>query len=69
MPLVKIENALNMEWCLECHRNPENHIRPRENVFDVHWTPPADQEAQGLRLIEEYDVRVSQLTDCSVCHL
>ncbi len=69
MPLVRIENALNMEWCLDCHRNPEQHIRPRESVFDVHWTPPADQEAQGLRLVEEYDVRVSQLTDCSVCHL
>jgi hypothetical protein len=69
MPLVWVENALNMEWCLDCHRNPEKHIRPRERVFDVHWTPPADQEAQGLQLVEEYDVRVSQLTDCSVCHL
>ncbi|SVD55066.1 uncharacterized protein METZ01_LOCUS407920 [marine metagenome] len=69
MPLVWVENALNMEWCLDCHRNPEKHIRPRDRVFDVHWTPPADQEAQGLQLVEEYDVRVSQLTDCSVCHL
>ncbi|MDP6984850.1 MAG: cytochrome c3 family protein [Candidatus Latescibacterota bacterium] len=69
MPLVWVENALNMEWCLDCHRNPEKHIRPRDRVFDVHWTPPADQEAQGLKLVEEYDVRVSQLTDCSVCHL
>ncbi|HJN27645.1 MAG TPA: cytochrome c3 family protein [Candidatus Latescibacteria bacterium] len=69
MPLVWAENALNMEWCLDCHRQPEKHIRPRDRVFDVHWTPPADQEAQGLQLVEEYDVRVSQLTDCSVCHL
>ncbi len=69
MPLVSVENALNMEWCLECHRQPEMQIRPREHVFDVDWTPPPDQEAQGLRLVEEYDVRVSQLTDCSICHL
>ena len=69
MPLMYKENTLNMEWCLECHREPEKHIRPREQVFDVTWTPPADQERIGARLVEEYDVQVSQLTDCSVCHL
>ena len=69
MPLMYKENTLNMEWCLECHREPEKHIRPREHVFDVTWTPPADQERVGSRLVEEYDVQVSQLTDCSVCHL
>ena len=69
MPLMYKENTLNMEWCLECHREPEKHIRPREHVFDVTWSPPADQERVGARLVEEYDVQVSQLTDCSVCHL
>ena len=69
MPLMYKENTLNMEWCLECHRDPEKQIRPREHVFDVTWSPPADQESLGARLVEEYDVQVSQLTDCSVCHL
>ena len=69
MPLMYKENTLNMEWCLECHREPEREIRPREQVFDVTWSPPADQERIGPRLLEEYDVQVSQLTDCSVCHL
>ncbi len=69
MPLMYKENTLNMEWCLECHRAPEREIRPREQVFDVTWSPPADQERIGPRLVEEYDVQVSQLTDCSVCHL
>ena len=69
MPLMYKENTLNMEWCLECHREPEKQIRPREHVFDVTWSPPADQERLGARLVEEYDVQVSQLTDCSVCHL
>ena len=69
MPLMYKENTLNMEWCLECHREPEKQIRPREHVFDVTWSPPADQESLGARLVEEYDVQVSQLTDCSVCHL
>ncbi len=69
MPLMYKENTLNMEWCLECHREPERQIRPRDKVFDVTWSPPADQERAGARLVEEYDVQVSQLTDCSVCHL
>ena len=69
MPLMYKENTLNMEWCLECHREPESQIRPRDQVFDVTWSPPADQERVGAQLVEEYDVQVSQLTDCSVCHL
>ena len=69
MPLMYKENTLNMEWCLECHREPERQIRPRDQVFDVTWSPPADQKRAGARLVEEYDVQVSQLTDCSVCHL
>lgn len=69
MPLMYKEETLNMEWCYECHRNPEKHIRPREHVFDVTWTPPSNQATVGRQLVEDYDVRVSQLTDCSVCHL
>lgn len=69
MPLMMKAETLNMEWCLTCHRNPAQFIRPRDRVFDVSWTPPADQLVQGQQLVEEYKVRVSQLTDCSVCHL
>jgi len=29
MPLMYMENSLQMEWCLECHRNPEKNIRPK----------------------------------------
>lgn len=66
MPLVWKVNTLYMEWCLECHRNPERHVRPRDQIFNVEWTPPADQLEQGRRLVEEYDVE--SLTYCSTCH-
>lgn len=69
MPWVWKENTLNMEWCLDCHRQPERHIRPREEVFNMNWRPPADQAEVGARLVQEYGVRTSQLTNCSVCHL
>ena len=33
MPLMWQEQSLQMEWCLDCHRNPERYVRPREAVF------------------------------------
>ncbi len=37
MPLVWQTASLQMEWCLKCHREPEKHIRPREEVFNMEW--------------------------------
>jgi hypothetical protein len=66
MPLTWRTQSLNMDWCLECHRHPEQFVRPREEVFNMRWTPPADQIALGQRLVKEYEVR--SLTDCVTCH-
>ena len=66
MPLIWKENTLNMEWCLECHRQPENQIRPRDEVFNMTWQPPPDHD--GRALVVEYKVQTAQLTDCSICH-
>ena len=66
MPLMWRENTLYMEWCLECHRNPERFVRPREQVFNMDWQPPSDQIALGQKLVQEYNI--AQLTSCSVCH-
>ena len=30
MPLTWQENSLQMDWCLDCHRDPGKHIRPRD---------------------------------------
>ena len=67
MPLIWKENTLNMEWCLECHRAPENFIRPREEVFNMNWKAP-DQASLGKKLVADYKVQTTQLTDCSICH-
>src|SRR5579884_3425507 len=34
MPLTWQHGSLLMEWCLDCHRHPAEHVRPRELVFD-----------------------------------
>ena len=66
MPLMWKTNTLYMEWCLECHRQPERFVRPRNQVFNMAYQAPSDQLALGRKLVEEYNIR--KLTDCSVCH-
>ena len=66
MPLMWKENTLHMEWCLNCHRNPEQYVRPKDQVFRMDYQPAEDQLALGAKLVKEYKIR--KLTDCSVCH-
>jgi hypothetical protein len=66
MPLMWREHSLYMEWCLECHRAPEQFVRPRESVFSVSWRPPSGQLVVGRQLVEKY--KIERLTSCSVCH-
>lgn len=60
------ESTLQMEWCLECHRHPERHVRPRERVFDLSWEPPTNQEEMGRELAQAYGL--APRVDCSTCH-
>jgi len=66
MALTWQESSLQMEWCYDCHRHPERHLRPREEVFSMTWTPPENHVELAQQLAEEYNVRSA--TDCSVCH-
>jgi hypothetical protein len=69
MPLTWKEEPLSMEWCLECHRHPERHVRPREEVVNMTWTPKGQsQEDLGRRLVKEYHIPTDRLTNCSTCH-
>lgn len=66
MPLTWKANTLHMSWCLECHRHPEKFVRPKEEVFNVHWETPSNQEELGAQLVKEY--KINRNTDCVVCH-
>ncbi len=68
MNLTWQESSLYMEWCLDCHRHPEQFVRPREQVFNMEWRPPVDQLTLGRQLVQQYHIQVQQLTNCSVCH-
>jgi hypothetical protein len=69
MPLMWQHGTLLMEWCLDCHREPERYLRPREYVFDMTWTPDRigrEQLDLGRELVEQYHVK--RLMHCSTCH-
>lgn len=68
MPLMRQAAPLTMSWCIDCHRDPTPHLRPRDRIFDMEWTPPKDQIEQGRRLLVEYHIKTEHLTDCSRCH-
>ena len=68
MPLIRQVAPLTMGWCLDCHRDPVPHLRPRDKIFDTQWTPSKDQVEQGRRRLVEYHIQTQHLTDCSRCH-
>lgn len=68
MALMRQQEPLTMGWCLQCHRHPQDYLRPRSQVFNMAWTPPPEQQAQGTALIRRYLISTAHLTDCSTCH-
>ena len=66
MPLMWQEQSLQMEWCLDCHRNPERYVRPREAVFRVDYEragePARARPAAGRRIS---DSEAHELLDVS----
>ncbi len=68
MPLTAKRAPLYMKWCLDCHSDPAQFIRPRAKIFDMSWHPPLDQASQGQRLVKQYHIETITLQDCSNCH-
>ncbi|MDA1191500.1 MAG: cytochrome c3 family protein [Candidatus Poribacteria bacterium] len=68
MPLMWKEKPMQMRTCLECHRNPEQHLRPKSEIFTFGYKPDEPQEVVGKRLMQEYGVQPYNLQNCSTCH-
>jgi formate-dependent nitrite reductase cytochrome c552 subunit len=69
MPLTYQHGSLLMEWCLDCHRQPERFVRPTKptnEVYNMDWRPPVDQLDKGRELVKKNDIQ--SLTNCSTCH-
>lgn len=76
MEVVYQDQPLSMGWCLDCHRSPEKHLRPIDQVTNMSYVAPGDpknakenQLSLGLKLKAEYGIRgEAYMTSCSTCH-
>ena len=69
MQLTYKANAFEMQFCVNCHRNPAPNLRPQDQIFNMGWSPPADQAKLGAELVASYHIgNAARLTDCSICH-
>ncbi|HLU39194.1 MAG TPA: cytochrome c3 family protein, partial [Planctomycetota bacterium] len=63
MDVVRQVEPLSMSWCLDCHREPENHLRPADRVTDMEYVH--DLEV-GRKL--KLEKNINPPTHCSGCH-
>jgi hypothetical protein len=69
MPLIARGASLQMGWCLDCHRHPEDNVRPPSEVFNMSWERPKGDPDYGKKLVEEAGIEDERrLTSCSTCH-
>jgi hypothetical protein len=70
MPLMYQQASLEMRWCLDCHRDPAQYVRPREFITKMGYDPEvdvgSDQRTVGERLMKEYHIQ--KLDTCYTCH-
>ncbi len=83
MPLMWNTSSLQMEWCIQCHRNPEKVLRPQSEITNMEWPNNLDtnkypkdkyphgwdQAKEGPELAKKYNIQSTRLlTSCSTCH-
>jgi hypothetical protein len=70
MEVVAQAQPLSMAWCLDCHRAPEKHLRPKSEITNMAYSLPEDKQLElGLKLKAEYQIKSEQyMIACSTCH-
>jgi hypothetical protein len=66
MIVVEQVEPLSMGWCLDCHREPDMHLRPLDELSNTRWTPPENQLEFAAQLKKEKNINPP--VDCSACH-
>ena len=66
MEVVSQAEPLSMSWCLDCHRDPDRHLRPEHEITNMEWSPSKDQLEFAVRVKSEK--RLAPPVDCTGCH-
>ena len=66
METVMQAEPLSMSWCLDCHREPEKHLRPLNQVTNMEWLMPDNHDELAKRFVKERNIKPPE--DCTACH-
>jgi len=69
MPVVFQDQSQSMGWCLDCHRAPENHLRPLDKITNLNWTAKdagREQKEMGEKLKAAWKINPPE--NCAGCH-
>ncbi len=64
MEVVTIAEPIAMQWCLECHRDPGEHLRPVDEIVTMGWEPSEEWSND----VQAHANAVNPPTHCSGCH-
>jgi hypothetical protein len=66
MAVVAHDQPLSMGWCLNCHNEPEKHLRPVGQVTNLAWARGAGPEDDGAAIRKS--LAVAPPMNCQGCH-
>ena len=66
MPLMYAQNTLQMEWCLDCHRNPAKNLRPTSEIYNMAWKAPTEDHPVWCEAVDpKTGVPTAQSVNCT----
>jgi hypothetical protein len=68
MEVVRQTQPLSMGWCLECHRNPEQHLRPIGRITDMGYQHDEKVALDLMATAAKNGRAIKPPTHCSACH-
>lgn len=68
MERVMKKESMSMSWCLDCHNNPEEQLRPVDEVTNLGWEPPSEeyQKEFGEMMVSKRNIVAPVY--CNACH-
>ncbi|MBS0630736.1 MAG: cytochrome c3 family protein [Verrucomicrobia bacterium] len=68
MEVVSHQKSLSMGFCLDCHRNPEAHVREKADIFNLDSPTIATKSGTeaGVKFVHDWKIKPPQ--SCTGCH-
>jgi nitrate/TMAO reductase-like tetraheme cytochrome c subunit len=76
MAIVHQDKDQSMAWCIDCHRNPEPHLRPLDQITNLAWHAGDDDDSDAEIKAKQLELgkklkaenNINPQANCAVCH-